>query len=280
MDTTNNKAILVTGAGGGIGSVLVPMLLANGWRVYAGVNSHNPLPAHAQLVTLRLDITDATSIAAARDKITEMQGGRGLQAVVNLAGIMSQGPVEIIPESELRRAYDINVFGPVAIIQHFLPLIRVGKGRIINITAVTALASGPFFGPVASSKAALAYLTDSLRMELAPWDIPVVNIMPGAMKTPVFRKASAAFERSLVGVAEKEVLLYRPLIAGATKALQKQKESDPKVAAKVILKAVESTHPKSHYFAGSDAVMAGHLIPFLPRSVKDKMLTAMVGGKK
>jgi len=280
MNTTNNKAILVTGASGGIGSVLVPMLLAHGWRVYAGVTSHNPLPAHAQLVTLRLDVTDAASIAVARDTITEMQSSRGLQAVINLAGIMSQGPVEIIPESELRRAYDINVFGSVAIIQQFLPLIRVGKGRIINVTAVTALASGPFFGPVASSKAALAYLTDSLRMELAPWDIPVVNIMPGAMKTPVFRKASEAFERSLGTVPKDKIRLYQPLIAGATKALQKQKESDPKVAAKVILKAAESTHPKPRYFAGSDAVVAGHLIPFLPRPVKDKMLIAMVGGKK
>ena len=280
MTTRNTRAILITGASGGIGSALIPLLLEHGWRVYAGVNSHNTLSAHQNLVPVKLDVTDIASIETAAQAIAKAQANDGLQAVVNLAGVIVQGPVELVPQSELEREYEINVFGPVAVIQNFLPLVRAGKGRIINITAVTALASGPFFGPIASSKAALAYLSDSLRMELAPWGIPVVNVMPGAMKTPVFQKANAAFERNLMSVPEATARLYQPLIRGAANAIAKQKESDPIVAAKVILKALESSKPKTHYFAGNDAVMAGHLIPHLPRPVKDRMLTALVGGGK
>jgi len=280
MAETQHKAIFITGASGGIGSELVPMLLEHGWHVYAGINGHNTLPAHENLMLVRIDVTKSETVQAAADIVAKAQGASGLQALVNLAGIMAQGPVEIVPESELRRAFDINVFGPISIIQHFLPLVRTGRGRIVNITAVTALASGPFFGPVASSKAALAYLSDSLRLELAPQGIPVVNIMPGAMKTQVFNKSNAAFERSIVNVPEARIRPYRSLIAGAAKALAKQRESDPKVAAKVILQAIENKHPRTRYFAGPDAKVAGHLIPYLPRRIKDRMLLSLVGGSK
>jgi len=280
MPAGNSKAIFITGATGGIGRALVPMLLARGWKVYAGVNTGAALSAHANLSMVQLDVTDSASVEAAARAVAQTQGEAGLQALVNLAGVMAEGPVELVSDADLRRTFAINVFGPVSVVREFLPLIRSGKGRIVNVTAVTALASGPFFGPVASSKAALAYLSDSLRLELAPQRIPVVNIMPGAMKTEVFNKAAAAFERSITSTSEDRAKLYQPLINGARKALAKQKESNPSVAAKVILTAIESKKPKVRYFAGSDAKLAGNLIPHLPRPIKDKMLLSLVGGGK
>jgi hypothetical protein len=104
--------------------------------------------------------------------------------------------------------------------------------------------------------------------------------MPGAMKTTIFQKANAAFEHSIAGMPDDTIQLYQSLIRGATKALAQQKESDPIVTAKVILKALESRRPKAHYFAGSDAVVAGHLIPYLPRVIKDRVLMGLVGGDK
>jgi len=116
-----------------------------------------------------------------------------------------------------------------------------------------------------------------LRAELAKWNIPVVNIMPGAMHTPVFSKAQAAFERSLQDVPSAKRSLYASMIRGASAAIAKQRESNPQIAARSILHAIESNRPKKYYLPGSDAKLIAWVLRFLPANLRDKMLSGAMG---
>src|SRR5262249_43288424 len=122
-------------------------------------------------------------------------GPAGLAGLVNNAGIEVNGPVEVVPVSELRRLYEVNVFGQVAVTQAFLPLLRAGTGRIVNIRSVVDRLSLPFWAPVGSPKWATASLTESLRLELRPWGIHVILIEPAATNTPAFDKVEAHTQR-------------------------------------------------------------------------------------
>lgn len=277
---TQHKAIFLTGAAGGIGSQLVPLLLERGWIVYAGTTSNKPLPVHSRLHQIPLDVTDEASVADAARAISDVQGANGLQAVLNLAGVIVQGPLELIPKAEMMREFEVNTLGPMSVMQHFLPLLRAGKGRIVNVTAISDLMPLPFFGAVAASKVALLYLSEALHMELKRWHIPVITVAPGAMRTEVFSKAQDNFEQSLNEVSADDKRLYGSMIAGASAVLAKQRESDPMVAAKVILKALESDRPKRRYLAGTDAQLVGRTVPHLPRRLRETLVATAAGINK
>jgi NAD(P)-dependent dehydrogenase (short-subunit alcohol dehydrogenase family) len=107
---------------------------------------------------------------------------------VNNAGVGVTAPIELVPLEELRRQFDINVFGQVAVIQAFLPLIRAARGRIITVGSVGGKITIPFGGPLCSSKYAIESINDALRMELRPWGIHVVLVAPGSIHTPAVEK--------------------------------------------------------------------------------------------
>jgi NAD(P)-dependent dehydrogenase (short-subunit alcohol dehydrogenase family) len=112
------------------------------------------------------------------------------------------GPLELVPPDELRRQFEVNALGPAHVIQAFLPLLREGRGRIVNISAPTARVPIPF-SPVGASKAALESLSDSLRIELGAWGIPVAVIVPGGTATPIWQKADTAAQAALNGTEPK-----------------------------------------------------------------------------
>src|ERR1700754_1536803 len=123
----DNTSVLITGAGGGIGTATTLRLAELGYTVYAGVRSSAPqLKKHRGVRVVRLDVTDAESVAKAAAEIAGETGG--LHAVVNNAGVIVQGPLELVPPAELRRQFEVNVYGPALVVQTFLPLLREGHG--------------------------------------------------------------------------------------------------------------------------------------------------------
>ena len=167
-------------------------LAERGFRVYAAVREPGgEVPRHPDVRTLRLDVTDPAGIADAA-ALVRSDGCTALHGIVNNAGIIVQGPLELVSPHDLRHQFNVNVFGAVAVTQAFLPLLRTGHGRLVNITAATARVAGPFFGPISASKAALQSLSDAQRLELAHWGLPVVVIEPGLIDTTIFSKAAAA----------------------------------------------------------------------------------------
>jgi NAD(P)-dependent dehydrogenase (short-subunit alcohol dehydrogenase family) len=181
--------ILVTGAASGIGRAAALRLARGGHRVLAGDQRPGALAelageAAGRLEPLPLDVADAGSVEAARAEVDRRTGGRGLDVLVNNAGYALPGPLEALSDADLRALFDTNVFGLLAVTRAFLPCMRErGAGRVINIGSVMGRVSMPLLGAYNASKAAVAALTDALRIELAPFGVRVVLIEPGAVRS-------------------------------------------------------------------------------------------------
>lgn len=273
----HNGSVLITGAGGGIGTATTLRLAALGYTVYAGVRSAAPhLEGVPGIQVIRLDITEPESVAAAAARITEETAG--LHAVVNNAGVIVQGPLELVSASELRRQFEVNVYGPALIVQAFLPLLREGRGRVVNISAVSARIPVPFAGPISASKAALESLSDALRVELASWAIPVVIVEPGAVDTTIFEKAEKTASAALAEVPADRLALYGPALEAVGKAMANMKPAPVDGVVKTIVQAVRSPHPKRRYVAGRDA-RAMVALSHLPPRTRDRLLVRALGLK-
>jgi NAD(P)-dependent dehydrogenase (short-subunit alcohol dehydrogenase family) len=183
MSTGPNKGwIFVTGATAGIGRALVAKLLADGRDVIAAARDPRriaPSRGGGRLEVVGLDLAETATIVEAAREVERIAAADGLAALVNMAGIIVEGPLEAITPDELRRQFEVNVFGPYALAQTALPLLKRTHGTIVNIGAVSAYLTPPFYGPIAASKAALSSLSDAMRMEFAPFGIRVVLIQPG-----------------------------------------------------------------------------------------------------
>jgi NAD(P)-dependent dehydrogenase (short-subunit alcohol dehydrogenase family) len=130
--------------------------------------------------------------------------------------------------------------------------------------------------PISASKAALASLSDALRVELAAWKIPVVVIEPGGTQTNIFAKADANARIALAGADPRQVALYEHHLAAVAKAAAKQKPGPVDPVAQVILKAVQARRPKRRYTAGSDARLLGAL-SHLPDRLRDRLVRGVFG---
>jgi NAD(P)-dependent dehydrogenase (short-subunit alcohol dehydrogenase family) len=139
-----------------------------------------------------LDVTDSDQIAEATKQIGERVGGAGLDGLVNNAGIVLGGPIETLAIEDLRELLETNVVGQLAVTQALLPLLRTARGRVVFVGSVNGRFSLPFLSPYAASKHAIEAIGDSLRGEMRPFGVRVSIIEPGAIKTPMREKGSAA----------------------------------------------------------------------------------------
>jgi NAD(P)-dependent dehydrogenase (short-subunit alcohol dehydrogenase family) len=267
----NTRAVFITGASGGIGTATAHALAERGYRVYAGVRGEAPHLRGVDLV--RIDVTEPESVAAAAEEVARLQGGEGLYAVINNAGIIIRGPLELVPAEDLRRQFAINVFGPAEVTRAFAPLLRQGRGRLINISAPTARLTLPFAAPISASKAALDALSDAARIELGAQGIAVVTVIPGAVETQIFAKASAAAEDALATADPARLALYRSRLDAMDAAMAKMKPSKPETVARTILKALDAGRPKTTYIANAD-VRPLLILSRLPARLRDRVLIA------
>ena len=184
-------AVVVTGASSGIGRACALELDKAGYRVFATVRQGKDAEslkqaASERLVPVMMDVTDEASVTSASTAVA--QEADGLAGLVNNAGVGMPGPIELIDVDDLRRQFEINLFGLVRVTQAFLPLIRKARGRIINIGSVGGQITIPFGGALCASKYALEAINDALRMELYPWGIHVILIAPAGVSTPAVDK--------------------------------------------------------------------------------------------
>jgi NAD(P)-dependent dehydrogenase (short-subunit alcohol dehydrogenase family) len=276
-----NDAILITGAGGGIGLATVRRLDHLGFTVFAGVRTRADGERVRRLVSSRiipilLDITDPISVSHAADEVARRVGEAGMRALVNNAGLIVEGPVELVPIEEIKRQFDVNLFGHIAVTQAFLPLLRKARGRIINVSAPTGQLAVPFLGILSASKAALDSVNDVLRCELRTWGISVCSIVPGAMRTGIFQRSAAAASKVRQELPADLVSLYTPALAAMAKAAAGQRLQDPEIAANVIVNAIRAGRPRPRYSAGRGAGMAA-VLRLLPARVRDALLLRAFG---
>jgi NAD(P)-dependent dehydrogenase (short-subunit alcohol dehydrogenase family) len=268
----DQKTVLVTGGSGGVGSALTDRLAADGWTVFATARDPQSIVRRDGVVPISLDLTDG-SVTAAAAAIREHTGR--LDGLVNNAGVIVQGPLELVPPAELRRQFEINVLGQLAITQAMLPLVRAARGRIVNVGAPSGRVAIPLLGPIGASKAALHLLNDALRMELRHQGIAVSLVVPGALETEIFAKAAAAAQAA--GPASPEAAqLYAPVLAASAEKLAEMKPRPVTATVETIRAALTDRRPKARYTVGSDARQL-ELVKRMPRRLRDRALMAVVG---
>lgn len=278
MPQATKDSVFITGAAAGIGAATARRLAAAGYSVFAGVRTETgSLPGTPGIQPVAIDVTDPASVGNAAKAVEEAVGGKGgLRAVINNAGVIVQGPIELVPAAELRRQFEVNTLGPAHVIQAFLPLLREGKGRIINISAPTARVPVPFMAPIGASKAALASLSDSLRVEIGAWGIPVIVVEPGGTDTAIFAKADAAAQVALGAADPARVALYSDQLSAVAKAAARQKLGPADAVAKAIVGAVDARKPRRRYTAGSGAAAFG-VLAHLPTGLRERLIKTVFG---
>lgn len=176
----SQKAILITGASTGLGREMAELFASRGQFVYAGARKDKDieeLNAIENIQAVRLDVTDQAQIDAAVETIRA--AGRGLDGLINNAGVAIIFPLTDLPEDEMQFQMDVNLFGPYRVTMAFAPLIIESKGRISTTGSISGILSGPTFGPYSMSKHAMEAFTDSLASEMADLGVHVSIIEPG-----------------------------------------------------------------------------------------------------
>jgi NAD(P)-dependent dehydrogenase (short-subunit alcohol dehydrogenase family) len=258
------RTALVTGASSGIGAACAAMLAGAGWHVFAGVRRAGDAPAGTEEILL--DVTNEDHLRAAAERIEELHG------LVNNAGIAIAIPLEFIPLEELRRQFEVNVVGQVAVTQAFLPHLRRSRGRIVFIGSIAGQSALPFLGPYAASKHALEAVADTLRVELRPFGVHVALVQPGTIKTPIWTKSAAVADGLANGAGTELAGLYGERIAAFREVALKRgaKGASAEDVARVVEAALTVERPWTRKLVGLDAkVRAG--IERLPDRLRDRV---------
>jgi len=276
--------VFITGTSTGIGAASALHLSELGFRVFAGVRREKDgkaLAARAgnDLTPVLIDITDAAKIAAAAKTVADAVGRRGLAGLVNNAGIVRPGPLEFQPIDDFRMQLEVNLVGHLAVTQAFLPLIRLGRGRIVNVGSIGGLLVLPLHGAYSASKFGMEALSDAFRLELRQWKIPVSLVDPGATQTAIFGKTLAAIDGVEEALHEAGDKQYDETIAAVRKLVKKTAAdaADPIVLAKAVAHALTADKPKTRYLAGHGAKEAEVLARTTSDAMRDRAVAREVG---
>jgi len=272
---TENRSILVTGASSGIGEATARHLDGLGFRVFAGVRRDADREALARraserLTPIRLDVTDEESITAAADLVDRETSGR-LNGLVNNAGLSVNGPLELVSGDQVRKLMDVNVIGLMAVTRALLPLLRAGKGRIVNISSGHGLLAIPDKSAYAASKFAVQAISDALRLELRPFGVDVSCVAVGKVETAVLGKIVDE-RNAMVRDSDPEVVeLYRPLIEFFDREVKDLPGIAPVEVARVVSETLTVANPKAHATVGPGARKMKNLAR-LPVGLRDWLL--------
>ena len=282
-ETTSIGSVVITGASTGIGAACALALDKLNFRVFAGVRKRADAEAlqaqaSARLRPFQLDVTSADDIAAALNFLAGEVGHAGLTGLVNNAGIGVVGPLEIVSLDELRRQFEVNVIGLIAVTQALLPLLRKARGRVVNMSSIAGRAAMPYMGPYAASKHALEALSDALRIELQHTGVRVSVIQPGAIATPIWHKTRKEVNGWESTWSEESKALY---LDGLNRvkhiaAMSEENAAPPSLVADAVIHALTAPNPKPRYLVGRDAKLRALLTAILPDSLQDKLLTRVL----
>jgi len=247
------KTILITGVSSGFGQALADAALTAGHRIIGTVRSedaaqafeaHESKRAHARL----LDLTDTAAIPGIVEEVNRTFGP--IDVLVNNAGYGHEGILEESATDEMRRQFEVNVFGVVEMIQAVLPIFRERRsGHIVNITSMGGYITMPGIAYYCGSKFALEGISDTLSKELAPFNVHVTAVAPGSFRTDWAGRSMRRSERSIADYDE----LFDP-VRQARKDKSGQQLGDPAKAAAAMLEIIDSDTPPAHLLLGSDAL--------------------------
>jgi NAD(P)-dependent dehydrogenase (short-subunit alcohol dehydrogenase family) len=271
--------VLVTGASTGIGEATALHLKELGFDVVGAVRKEQDAERLRSRGprAVKLDVTDPASIAAARAELD----GAPLAGLVNNAGIAVAGPLEFLPLDQLRLQLEINLVGQVAVTQQFLPSLRSGQGRIVNVSSIGGRVALPLVAAYNASKFGLEAISDSLRRELHGQGVDVIVIEPGGVKTPIWKKGNELADEIQEQMPAEVERLYGPMIEALrrrTVKIEQQTGIEPHAVAEVIGRALTAKRPRTRYLVGTDAKIRGLVAQVMPDRLMDRAIARQLGG--
>ena len=250
---STHKTLFITGVSSGLGNALAREALAAGHRVIGTVRNEEARHSFEALSPERAHgvILDVTEFARIDSVVADAQARLGpVDVLVNNAGYGHEGIFEESPLEEMRRQFDVNVFGAVAVTKAFVPSMRKRRaGHIINITSMGGTITLPGIAYYCASKFALEGISDTLNKELQPFNIFVTAVAPGSFRTDW---AGRSMQRTARSIADYDAS-FDPVRKAREEKSGKQL-GDPQKAAQAILQIIASPAPPAHLLLGSDAL--------------------------
>jgi NAD(P)-dependent dehydrogenase (short-subunit alcohol dehydrogenase family) len=254
-----HRSAVVTGAGGGLGRDIALGLAAKGYLVFGTAMSAAEVrdlkDASAGRVSLAVcDITKEDAVRVWAAGVSDALGGR-LNLLINNAGILTPGPLEVLSLAAIRREFEVNVFGALAVMNAFLPALRNTLGRIVQISTWTASLPLPFNGPSGASKAAMEVFATVYRAELNRFGVDVVVAPAGNMRTGGPAKTAEALARIAHEMTAEQRELYGATFAAFANALNNMQDSglESVAAARRVIEIAEQTPAALIAPVGQDA---------------------------
>lgn len=272
------KYIVITGVSTGIGEGLAMHFLAKGYKVIGTVRKDGDaavLKEKTGFFHIVYDVNDKAGLPQFVQNVQNTLGGSPLYALINNAGIAIAGPMELLPDEEFERLIDTNVLAIRRITNAMLPLMSSGS-RIVNLSSVSGLFSSPFTGAYCISKHALESMTDVYRRELYSFDIKVIAIEPGPIKTPIWNKSKGTLDRFLNS-------RYGGMLKNADKIIENAERSGLPVSAvcEASEHALESEKPRTRYLIHPKKMLFRLVSGWLPDKWADALVArTMKGGER
>lgn len=276
------RNIIVTGASTGIGYAIVETMIAEGNFVFGSVRSIRDaqrlqLAFGDKFHPLIFDVTDYAMIEKAAETLAEkLDGEVGIDALVNNAGIVMEGPLKHLAIEDLEQQFKVNVFGLLKVTQAFLPFLggeansSYKPGVIVNISSLSGLISFPFVGAYSASKFAVESLTDTMRRELNIYGIGVVSVNPGAVKTPIWTKGKEESVFAGTDYAQFEETNDEMVRSNAENGLE------PSAISKAVYEIIVRGKGKPNTILTKGKLIISILLA-LPKHIQDKMINKIRG---
>ncbi|MBA82457.1 SDR family oxidoreductase [Leeuwenhoekiella sp.] len=238
-----SQVVLITGASSGIGKSIAEFLVTKSFIVYG--TSRNPKNELVNGVHfLALDVTQGETVNAAVAAVLAKESR--IDVLINNAGKGITGPLEEIPEEELKSIFETNYFGPLKVIKAVLPAMREQRsGLIINVTSIAGYMGLPYRSAYSATKGALGLTTEALRMELKEFNIKLTNVAPGDFATNI---ASGRYHTPL-----KETSPYKENYGKSLSLIDEHVDhgEDPQKMGEAVYAIITDKEPKVHYKVGA-----------------------------
>jgi NAD(P)-dependent dehydrogenase (short-subunit alcohol dehydrogenase family) len=268
------KNILITGSSTGIGKACAIAAAEAGYLVYAGFRKDSDGEAlaslHSNIKPLKIDVCKEEDRLSAV-KFIESEHGH-LDCLFNNAGISAAGPSEFQSLDTFKQQMEVNFIAPVALTKAFIPLLRKSDDpRILFTGSASGILAKPMMASYAASKFAIEAFVDTIRVELAPWNIKVSIFEPGKIKTEIYKKSLEDALKAEQTRSEEESRLYGDLIKVAMYNIKNADSMSSEVSevVDVFMHALTSSRPKTRYPVGGDAKTQAIVAKYFPDKLKD-----------
>ncbi|GES47957.1 short-chain dehydrogenase/reductase [Rhizobium sp. NBRC 114257] len=248
----SQKTFFITGANSGFGFAIAAAAIRNGHKVIGTIRSEQSRTALTErLPAVQPILCDVTEFDRIGDVVRQAEEDHGpIDVLINNAGYGHEGILEESPLEEMRRQFDVNVFGAVAVAKAFLPRFRERRrGFIVNVTSMGGMITMPGIAYYCGSKFALQGISEVMRAEMAPFGVRVTALCPGSFRTDWAGRSMVRTERS---IADYDTL-FDP-IRQARQSKSGKQLGDPDKLATAVLDLIESDAPPPQLLLGSDAL--------------------------